>query len=261
MPVPLRAGISEVQQARPAAPMSWMPTTAPVRITSRHASSRSFSVNGSPTWTVGRRASACSSNVGGRHRRAVDTVAARLVADVEHRVARPFGPGAEDLIGADQADAHHVDERIARVFRREGDLAAHRRAAEAVAVPADARDDAVHELLHPGLVELAEAERVEDRDRARAHREDVAQNAADTRRRALERLDERRMIVALDLEDDRPAVADIDRARVLARALQDVRAGLRQAREEDARVLVGAVLRPERREETELGVGRLAPEA
>ena len=81
--------------------------------------------------------------------------------------------------------------------------------------------------LHLGLVELAEAERVEDRDRTRAHREDVAQNAADTRRRALERLDERRMIVALDLEDDRPAVADIDRARVLARALQDVRARLR----------------------------------
>jgi len=36
------------------------------------------------------------------------------------------------------------------------------------------------------------------------------------------------MIVAPDLEDDRPAVADVDRARVLARPLQDVRAGLRQ---------------------------------
>ena len=63
IPVALRAGISEVQHASPAAPMSWMPTTAPVRITSRHASSSSFSVNGSPTCTVGRRSSACSSNV------------------------------------------------------------------------------------------------------------------------------------------------------------------------------------------------------
>ena len=63
IPVPLRAGISEVQQARPAAPMSWMPTTAPVAIASRHASSSSFSVKGSPTCTVGRRSSACSSKV------------------------------------------------------------------------------------------------------------------------------------------------------------------------------------------------------
>ena len=63
IPVALRAGISEVQHASPAAPMSWMPSTAPVRITSRHASSSSFSVNGSPTCTVGRRSSACSSNV------------------------------------------------------------------------------------------------------------------------------------------------------------------------------------------------------
>src|SRR5688572_28909906 len=49
MPRPVRAGISEVQHARPAAPMSWMPSTAPVRIASRHASSSSFSVKGSPT--------------------------------------------------------------------------------------------------------------------------------------------------------------------------------------------------------------------
>ena len=63
IPVPLRAGISDVQQARPAAPMSWIPTTAPVSIASRHASSRSFSVKGSPTCTVGRRSSAPSSNV------------------------------------------------------------------------------------------------------------------------------------------------------------------------------------------------------
>ena len=63
IPVPARAGISEQAQARPAAPMSWMPTTAPVPIASRQASSRSFSVNGSPTCTVGRRSSAPSSKV------------------------------------------------------------------------------------------------------------------------------------------------------------------------------------------------------
>src|SRR5262249_597112 len=150
-----------------------------------------------------------------------------------------------DLIAADETDAHHVDERVARVLGRERDLAADRGAAEAVAVPADAGDDAVHELTRLGRVGLAEAERVEDRDRPGAPREDVPENAAHAGRRALKRLDERGMIVALDLEDHGPAVADVDRARVLARSLQDVRAALRQARQEDARVLVGAVLGPE----------------
>ena len=74
------------------------------------------------------------------------------------------------------------------------------------------------------VVDAAEAQRVEDGDRARAHGEDVAQDAADAGRRALERLDERRMVVALDLEDHREPVADVDRAGVLARALQHARA-------------------------------------
>ena len=52
-PVPARDAISKLEQVRPAAPMSWIPTTAPVFITSRQASCSSFSVNGSPTWTVG----------------------------------------------------------------------------------------------------------------------------------------------------------------------------------------------------------------
>ncbi len=45
----------------PAAPMSWMPVMAPLAISSRLASSRSFSVNGSPTCTCGRLASSESS--------------------------------------------------------------------------------------------------------------------------------------------------------------------------------------------------------
>ena len=63
MPMPARAGISEQAHASPAAPMSWMPTIAPVAMASRQASSSSFSVNGSPTCTVGRRSSAVSSKV------------------------------------------------------------------------------------------------------------------------------------------------------------------------------------------------------
>ena len=42
--------------------MSWMPTTAPRSMSSRQASSRSFSRNGSPTCTVGLFWRAASSN-------------------------------------------------------------------------------------------------------------------------------------------------------------------------------------------------------
>ena len=66
-------------------------------------------------------------------------------------------------------------------------------------------------------VELAEAERVENRDRPGADREDVAEDAADPGRGALEGLDRARVVVGLDLEGDRVAVADVDRAGVLAR--------------------------------------------
>ena len=61
------------------------------------------------------------------------------------------------------------------------------------------------------------------------------------------------MIVRFDLEDRREAVADIDGAGVLARALQNARALCRQLPQVHARALVAAVLRPHHREDAELG--------
>ena len=71
-----------------------------------------------------------------------------------------------------------------------------------------------------GSSSRAEPQRVEERDGPGAHREDVADDAADARRGALVGLDERRMVVRLDLEDRGEAVADIHGARILARPLQ-----------------------------------------
>ena len=62
MPRSPLAPISTAEQVRPAAPMSWMAMTAPDAISSRQASSRHFSVKGSPTCTVGRFSSILSSN-------------------------------------------------------------------------------------------------------------------------------------------------------------------------------------------------------
>ena len=62
MPAPPREPISLVEHVRPAAPISWMPTSASLFITSRQASSSSFSMNGSPTCTAGRFSADFSSN-------------------------------------------------------------------------------------------------------------------------------------------------------------------------------------------------------
>ncbi len=109
-----------------------------------------------------------------------------------------------------------------------------------------------------GEAGVAEAQSVEERDRPRAHGDDVAEDPADTGRGALERLDRGRMVVALDLEGDRLAVADVDDAGVLARALEYGRALGRKSAQEERRMLVTAVLRPEEGEHGELEVVRLA---
>ena len=100
----------------------------------------------------------------------------------------------------------------------------------------------------PNAVRRAEAQPVEERDRPGAHRDDVAEDPADPGRGTLERLDRRRVVVALDLERDRLAAADVDHARVLARALEDGLALGREAAQEQRRVLVASA--PTRGENT-----------
>src|SRR4029079_7887370 len=140
----------------------------------------------------------------------------------------------------------------------EGDVPRHVGDPDAVAVRADAADDATDETPRAWLVRCAEAERVQQRDGPRAHREDVAEDAAHAGGRALERLDRRRMVVALHFERAEETVAKVDRSGVLTRADSDARSGRRKSAEELLRVLVGAVLAPHRAEHRPLKVVRLA---
>ena len=196
----------------------------------------------------------------GQHRGAADPVAAGRRAHQHHRVADPGGGGADHLLGLGEADAHRVDQAVVLVGLLEVDLAADRRHADRVAVVADPAHGAVEQVARADRVELAEAEAVEDRDRPGADREDVAEDPADPGRRALEGLDRARVVVGLDLEGDRVAVADVDRAGVLARPHHHPRALGRQPPQQLARVLVGAVLGPEQAEHRQLDVVRLAPQ-
>src|SRR3954451_18590563 len=102
------------------------------------------------------------------------------------------------------------------------------------------------------MLGIAEGERIEARDRTCAHGEHVAEDAADAGRGALIRLDVARVVVALHLEYDGEAIADIDHARVLARALDHLRARDWKGLEMDLRGLIRAMLVPHRREDAEL---------
>src|SRR5438552_2094462 len=79
-------------------------------------------------------------------------------------------------------------------------------------------DDVADQVPRLRVLRAAEAQGIEQRDRPRSHREHVAQDAADAGRGALIRLDKGRVVVALDLEHDGVAVADIDDSGVLAGA-------------------------------------------
>ena len=102
-------------------------------------------------------------------------------------------------------------------------------------------------------VQRTESKTVHRGNRPRAHREDVAQNSADSGRCALKRFDVRRMIVRFDLVGDRQSVTDIDNAGVLAGTLKDGRPLRRQSAQVDARALVAAVLAPHHAEDAEFG--------
>ncbi len=181
------------------------------------------------------------------HARSADPIPAGRRPEEDNAVAWGLRLGARYTVGREDAHAHRVDEAVVLVGGIENRVSSDGRDADAVPVPADPLDGAL-ELP----VGLAEPEAIEQCDRPSSHRDDVAEDAADPRRRALERLDGRGMVVALDLEGDRLALAEIDHARVLARALQHTRTGRGQTAEQGRRVLVRTVLGPEQGENREL---------
>lgn len=162
-------------------------------------------------------------------------------------------------------DAHGVHQRVAGVARVEDGLTADVGQAQRVAVAPDAADHAVDHAAGVRRVGRAEPKLVHHRDGPRAHRHDVADDAADTGGRALVRLDVGGMVVRFHLEGDRPAVADVDDARVLADPGQHAGAhlvggGLAEVAQVHLGRLVRAVLAPHHRVHRQFGVGGATPQ-
>ncbi len=158
----------------------------------------------------------------------MDAIPPGLGAEIDDRISDARRLGGEDRVGPRDADRHRVDENVAVVAPMEADRAADRRHAERIAVAADSRHDAGEQMACPRMLRRAETQEVEAGDGPGAHGEDVAQYSADPRRRSLVGLDERRVVVAFHLEDAGLAVADINDAGILARALDDPRGFSRQ---------------------------------
>src|SRR5687768_3049221 len=188
----------------------------------------------------------------------MDTVPPRAAAHVEDRIAHAARPGVEDLVALGDPEGEGVDQDVAVVTAMEPGLAADRGDAHAIAIVADASDYAVDQEAHARSVDLAEAQGIHAGDRARAHGEDVAQDAAHAGHRSLVGLDEARMVVRLHLEDRHPAVPYVHDAGVLARPLEHVRPLGRKLPQIDLGGLVRTVLGPEGGGDAELGPVRIA---
>ena len=159
----------------------------------------------------------------GQHGGSADAITPRCsTQENRHRAGRSGGPQHE-LILLQDSEAHNVDERIAGVHRVELHLAAQGWDSDCVAVAGDAGHHSVEQIPVVGFGQVPESDLVPQSDRAGTHREDVAQDPSHPGGRPLVRLNEGRVVVALDSQRRQPAVSNVDDAGVFARPDYDPR--------------------------------------
>lgn len=152
----------------------------------------------------------------------MNAVTAGLCPDINHRIARAGGSRPENPVTVGKADGHGIDQNIAVVGRIKIHFAANGGDADAIAVSTNARHHTAQQVTRFFVIRCAKPQRIQQGHRARAHGEYIAQNTADTGCRPLIGFNERGMIVAFDLENCRKAIADIHRASIFARPLDDL---------------------------------------
>ena len=153
----------------------------------------------------------------------MDAIAARLGPEIDDRKAGSRSRRQEDLVGIGQAHAHGIDQDISIIARVKLGFAADRGNTNAVAIAANAADHARHQTAGLGVGRLTKAQGIEQGNGTRAHRKDVAHDAANTRRCALIGLDIGGVVVRLHLEDRRLTVTDVDHTGIFARTDQNAR--------------------------------------
>ena len=258
---PLEA-ISDEEDDSPAAPRSWSDASVPRSSSSRQHSSSFFSSNGSPICTEGRLEASSSSSSAEASTDAPPMPSRPVRAPIStSRLPTPGRGAADQPLLARDAEAHRVDQAVLLVGALEVDLAAHRRA----------RRSSCRSGRCPTPRRRAGSASAAESSSPKRSESSTAIGRAPTANTS------RRMpptpvaapwngSTALGWLCDStlnaiasPSPTD-DRARVLARAHQQVRALRGQAPEQLLGVLVGAVLGPHQREHGQLEAVGLAPE-
>src|SRR5665213_1830152 len=153
----------------------------------------------------------------------MDTVAARLCANINDRVSSTACFAVEDFVFADQAEREGVYQRVAVVTSLKFGFAAQVWHAKAVSVTGDAADHtfnngviAIDEFfIGAARLNRAKTQRVHHGQRPCAHGENIAQNSANASRGALERFNIAGVVVAFNLEGAGPTVSYVDNAGIL----------------------------------------------
>jgi hypothetical protein len=175
------------------------------------------------------------------------------------------GTRMDDLSFAHESQGDDVDQDVLVECRIEVDVPGDVRDADRVAVCGDPVDDTLSDVPRVRNAQVAETQRIADRDDRRAHAQDVPHDPADPRRRALEGDDLRGMVVRLVRDDDTVTfafpLAQMQNARIFLRALHHGRTVGRQAAQVRAAALVRAMLAPLCVEGVHLDERRIASQA
>ena len=180
----------------------------------------------------------------GQHADTADAVPAGAGTQHDGQVAHPGGPSEHQALGGKHAQAEHVDQWVSLVGLIEDHLAAHGGHPDSIAVTRHPGDHALGDPPAPGVVKRSKAERIHEGDGSGAHGEDVAQDAPHPGSRPLVGLDGRGVVVRLDADGRRDAVAHVDHSGVLTGSHQHPGGFGGKPLEVNAAALVGAVLRP-----------------
>ena len=187
------------------------------------------------------------------HGGAMNAVTPRFGPQIDNRIADAGGCRIENLIAAGDAHRHRIHQNIAVIAFVESDLSANGRDAEGIAVATDARHNPRDQMAGARMGRVTEPQGIQTGNRACAHGEDIAQNAAHTGGCALIGFDEGGVVVAFHFEDAGQPVANVDDTGILTRSLDHPRRFGRQALQMQTGGLIGTMLVPHRRKNTEFG--------
>ena len=146
----------------------------------------------------------------------MDAIAPGFGTKINNGQANARGLAGKNHIALGQTNSHGIDKAVAIVTRMETDRTANGWHTKTVAVAANAGHHASDKCFRSRMAWLAKAQKIERGNGPCTHRENIAQNTTNARRRPLVGFDIRGVIVALHLENHHIAITDINHASILA---------------------------------------------